>query len=719
MPDHPAVALSDQDVLRALADLRLRYVERLPGIMADLRRDHAALRGADASAPAVEAFHRGLHSLAGTAGTMGLKAVSEQARLLERAVQTWASTPGVGASEARLADWARRIDALDALTQQEGAAALAPERAADEASCPPEVTTASQPENAAPASPVEGDPVAREPAARVGVVVDAMGDAGELCALLEEQGYRVRELTRNGLSSAGWETGEDHGPELVVWLARLPDDAAQSEGPIARLARSPGGARRPVVVVLDNDDLSVRLTLSQAGVTRTLPRPLDPVRLVEALDAITGRMRQAPYRVLLVDDDSMQLEAQALVLRHAGMEVRTLERPLDTPGVLKSFRPDVLLLDVYMPGVTGPELAAALREREEHLYLPILFLSAETDMTQQLLALNLGGDDFLVKPVRPDHLVAAVSARARRARRAATLRQQLQTTLYEREREHQALGEHANVSVLDATGVVTYANQRFCRTSGFSREELVGSRFSLLRSDHHDAAFYDEILERVSIGGVWHGEMAAQRKDGTLYWVETTITPFMDARGHVYQYVVIQTDITHIKAAERALRQSEERLNFLVSSSPVTIYTRPVRRIAELAYVSPNLPQITGWSQEAMTVPPDFWLTLIHPDDLARVQQELPLVLAQGSHELEFRLRRPDGEYRWMHDQRLLVRDALGQPKEVIGYWMDITGRKHIEDELQHFNQALEQRVSEQIRSVIDSERLARATLDAMSAGVL
>ena len=329
------------------------------------------------------------------------------------------------------------------------------------------------------------------------------------------------------------------------------------------------------------------------------------------------------------------------------------------------------------------------------------------------------GDDFLVKPVRQDHLIAAVSARARRARQSAAMRQRLQTTLYEREREHQALGEHANVSVLDATGVITYANERFCRTSGFALDELVGSPFALMRSDLHDAVFYDQILDHVTAGGVWHGEMAARRKDSSVYWVETTITPFMDARGQVYQYVVIQTDISHIKAAETALRQSKARLNFLVSSSPVTIYTRPVQRITELAYVSPNLPQIAGWAPEAMTEQPEFWLSLVHPEDRARVGQELGLVLTQGSHRMEFRLRRPDGSHRWMHDQRLLVRNADGQPQEVIGYWMDITDRKRIEDELQRFNQELEQRVADQIQSVIESERLARATLDAMSAGVL
>jgi PleD family two-component response regulator len=145
-------------------------------------------------------------------------------------------------------------------------------------------------------------------------------------------------------------------------------------------------------------------------------RVADAQTLHQQLHALSGRMPPQPYRVLLVDDDPLLLQTQAAVLRAAGMEVHTLTQPRETLAVLDAFRPDVLVLDVYMPEVSGPELAAIVREREDYLHLPILFLSAETDPSQQLLALNLGGDDFLVKPVQADHLVQAVTVRARRAR---------------------------------------------------------------------------------------------------------------------------------------------------------------------------------------------------------------------------------------------------------------------------------------------------------------
>ncbi|PKM01939.1 MAG: PAS domain S-box protein, partial [Gammaproteobacteria bacterium HGW-Gammaproteobacteria-7] len=296
----------------------------------------------------------------------------------------------------------------------------------------------------------------------------------------------------------------------------------------------------------------------RAGACRYLVKPVDPGRLIELLDAITGRQPPQPYRVLLVDDDPLLLETHAAVLRAAGMAVRTLSQPLRIMDALSDFVPDVAVLEVNMTGASGPELAAVLRERDEQLHLPILFLSEEADISRQLQALYLGGDDFLVTPVLPDYLVAAVTARARRARQNAAIRARLETTLYKREREHQAMDQHAIVSIADAAGNITYANDKFCEISGYTRSELLGQNHRVVTSGEHPPAFYQSLWRTISRGIVWQGEICNRRKDGSRYWVESTIAPFMDSEGQPYQYVSMRTDITHMKAAEDALRRQGE-----------------------------------------------------------------------------------------------------------------------------------------------------------------
>jgi PAS domain S-box-containing protein len=130
----------------------------------------------------------------------------------------------------------------------------------------------------------------------------------------------------------------------------------------------------------------------------------------------------------------------------------------------------------------------------------------------------------------------------------------IQASLTEWERERLALNQHAIVSVTDASGTITYVNHRFCQISGYTQAELMGQNHRLLKSGEHSAAYFQALWETISQGRVWQGEICNRRKDGSLYWVESTITPFLDDKGLPCQYVSIRTDVTRIKAAEAAYK---------------------------------------------------------------------------------------------------------------------------------------------------------------------
>jgi len=178
----------------------------------------------------------------------------------------------------------------------------------------------------------------------------------------------------------------------------------------------------PIIFVSDEDGtIETRLRASRCGGEEFFYPAVDPGQLIEKIETYTHGNTVEPYRVLVLDDSRAQAKYMETVLKRAGMNAHIITDPMQIIHALDNFSPEIIILDMYMPGCTGMEIARVIRQQDRFHSVPIIYLSAEEDVSKQLHAMSLGGDDFLTKPIDPKHLVATIHNRGRRARSLLSL----------------------------------------------------------------------------------------------------------------------------------------------------------------------------------------------------------------------------------------------------------------------------------------------------------
>ncbi|PRH81501.1 EAL domain-containing protein [Arenimonas caeni] len=257
------------------------------------------------------------------------------------------------------------------------------------------------------------------------------------------KGTRVYHLTEHGplsleldqrMEAAGYEVELLESPEeLEELLGALPArlalvDAGFSAqldaiGATVRAARERSNQPIQLVALSEADDINLRLNARRAGVDLLLVEP-NASEVLRRLALLLSPGGGDPFRVLIVEDDRNQALFAEGILRNAGMQTEVVLEPLDVLEALHRVNPDLVLMDLHMPNANGIELTVLIRDQEPFLHTPIVFLSGESDADRQFETLEAGGDDFIAKPVRPRHLIAAVQNRVTRHRAMQALKQQ-------------------------------------------------------------------------------------------------------------------------------------------------------------------------------------------------------------------------------------------------------------------------------------------------------
>lgn len=377
------MATDKQSKLRKLQE---KYITQLPGKLNALNRVWLkALHDSDSLA--LDQLRQQAHNLAGSAGTFGFPAVSVEARNLEDTLRNLDKDQGLASdTEEAIADALQRIVSLVELGPEQAESAVSVER--DETS------------------------VAAEFDRLIYVIEDDELLAREIAAQLHYFDYEVETF---GVASQAMEAIKLRMPSAMILDVQLSE--GELAGPeFAMLFNEFSSIRVPIIFISTRDDWLARLAAVRASGSAYLTKPLDFNDLLEHLDRLTMKQLPDPFKILIVDDMEVLAEHYAAVLGEAGMQVKTVTDINDMLEVLSDFQPELILMDIYMPQCSGLEAAKIIRQKDEMLSVPIVFLSTESDTVHHISAMELGGDDFLQKPIMDYQLIVAVRTRAERFR---------------------------------------------------------------------------------------------------------------------------------------------------------------------------------------------------------------------------------------------------------------------------------------------------------------
>jgi PAS domain S-box-containing protein len=424
-----------------------------------------------------------------------------------------------------------------------------------------------------------------------------------------------------------------------------------------------------------------------------------------------------PLTLLFVEDsdeDARLIEAE---LRRQGFDPH-IER-VDTE---RSFdqclqkRWDAILSDYTLPGFGGREVLARVAERRPDL--PVIFVSGRVGEAALVEAVKAGAADYVVK----DDLARLAPAIRRELRAAAAQRQQRET---ERLR---LLAEERFRFVVERTGEVLYSlrfdTMRYDymsagieRLIGYTPEEINQVGFAsvvvAITGPASTPPPGDALLAARTKGEAseFWSDYQVRTKSGELRWLADHSYPWRDDAGRLMGSVGVLSDITARRGAEQAMRDAQQRLEHVVSSSQAILRClKPEGDELTPTWVSPNIERLLGFTAEE-ALAPEWWSKHVHPEDLEDARAQRRALFTEGHIEQEFRFRNKPGEYRWWRAELRLLRDAAGTPAEVISSWSDVSARKRAELRLEDSEQ--------QYRLLFDGNPSPMNVIDRESQGFL
>ncbi len=297
-------------------------------------------------------------------------------------------------------------------------------------------------------------------------------------------------------------------------------------------------------------------------------------------------------------------------------------------------------------------------------------------MFQRTAELEQSNRELRLEVIRRQQIETDLEQRvAGRTTELAVRTQELQSEVDKYQFQKYALDRSAIVAVTDQHGVITYVNEQFCQISQYSTDELIGKTHRLINSGYHLPEFFQQLWSDISSGQVWRGEVKNRAKDGSYYWVATTIVPFLDDHGQPTQYLSIRFDITDRKASEQKIQEQAALLDIATDA----IVVRDLKH--QIQFWNKGAESIYGWSAAEAIGQSTSQLFYRQASLQPLVAEALDTVTATGSWQGELHKITKTGQNVVIQSRWTLVRDEAGHPRSILSVDTDITDKQMLQQQ--------------------------------------
>ena len=249
--------------------------------------------------------------------------------------------------------------------------------------------------------------------------------------------------------------------------------------------------------------------------------------------------------ILIIDDNPKNIQLAANILKKTSLYniffATSGEKGIEQ---LETKKYSLILLDINMPGIDGYQTAHIIKNSSRTEDIPIIFLSANANKESIRKGFEYGGEDYITKPFDEEELLHRVNTHITLFKAKESLQNAVDDTNLLLEQYKLAVDVGSLVSKTDTKGFITYANDKFCEISKYSREELIGQPHNIIRSPDVSKAIFENMWKTIQNREIWTGLIKNRAKDGSAYFVEATIMPILNSEGEIFEYIAMRTDIT-------------------------------------------------------------------------------------------------------------------------------------------------------------------------------